>query len=278
MSTVKLGVAGWILLAIVNVFLWLPLLVIAVLAFSDANSITFPPPAYSLRWLSTLVTDDVWRRAIETSAFIGLASTALSLLLGVPLALGLSRGAIGRFTAVQGAVVAPLILPGISLAIGFYFVAAWTRLLGTSVPLIVAHTTVGISYVVVTVLAADRSLDKSLEPAARTLGASFLRAIADVTLPLVSVGIIGGAVLAFLHSWDDVVNALMLGSARVRTFPFHLWNEMQHVLIPIAATAAMLLSVVSISVLALAGLLLVVRRKQMPANLAESVVLRKGME
>lgn len=276
MNTTKLGPVAWVGVILVNVFLWAPLVVIGMLGFSDANSMTFPPPAYSVRWLSNLVTDPLWSHSIRTSVAIGVTTVVLSLLLGVPVGLGLARGRIGGSSLVQGLVAAPLILPAISLAIGFYFVSARLMILDSIVPLVLAHTTVGVSFVVVTVSAAARSLDHSLERAARTLGASFSRSIRDVTLPLISVGIIGGGVLAFLHSWDDVVNALMLGTARVQPFPLKLWAEMQHVLNPMAATAAVLLSMVGIGVLGAAALVLVARKRRMPKGQAQNVILRTG--
>jgi putative spermidine/putrescine transport system permease protein len=276
MNTIRLGGIGWTGVVLVNIFLWAPLVVVGMLGFSDANSMTFPPPAYSTRWLSTLVTDPLWTHSIWTSAWIGLITVALSLALGVPLGLGLAKGRIGGSSLVQGLVVAPLILPAISLAIGFYFVSARLMILDSMLPLVLAHTTVGVSFVVATVAAAARSVDKSLEPAARTLGASFLRSTWDITLPMISAGIIGGGVLAFLHSWDDVVNALMLGTARVQPFPLKLWAEMQHVLNPVAATAAVLLSAVGIGVLGVSGILLAGRRKRMPKGQAAGIILRNG--
>ncbi|WP_412065673.1 ABC transporter permease [Rhizobium sp. SYY.PMSO] len=274
--TVRLGPSGWVLLIVVNVFLWAPLVVVAMLGFSDANSMTFPPPAYSTRWLSALLSDPVWTQSITTSLMIGFVTVLLSLLLGVPLGLGLARGAIGQHVSIQALVATPLILPAISLAVGFYFVFAMLKVLDSMIPLVVAHTTVGVSYVVITVVSASRSLDPRLEAAARTMGASFGKALVTITLPLISVGIIGGAVLAFLHSWDDVVGALMLGTARVQPFPLKLWGEMQNVLNPISATAAVLLSTVSIAILFMGALVVVTRRRRVPTGQAANVLLRSG--
>lgn len=276
MNTLRLGWIGWLSVIIVNVFLWAPLVVIGMLGFSDANSMTFPPPAYSTRWLSSLVTDPLWMHSISTSLWIGVITVILSVVLGVPLGLGLARGQLGKWPAVQALVAAPLILPAISLAIGFYFVSARLQILDSMLPLILSHTTVGISFMVATVSAAARSVDNALEPAARTLGASFLRSIWDVTLPMILAGVIGGAVLAFLHSWDDVVSALMLGTARTQPFPLKLWAEMQHVLNPVAATAAVLLSGVGIGLFGLATLIVLFRSKRMPAGQATGILLRHG--
>jgi ABC-type spermidine/putrescine transport system permease subunit II len=272
----KMGPAGWICVLLVVLFLVAPLAVIGILSFSGASSLTFPPPSYSTKWFSTLLGDSEWRSSIGTSVRLAGTSTVLGLVVGVPLALGLSRGRIGRFRAIHGLVAAPLIIPTVSLAIGFYFVSAKAHLLDTLVPLVMAHVTLGLPLIVITVLAAERSLDPQLEPAARTLGASFVRTLARITLPLIAPGIIAGAVFAFLASWDDITNAVFLGTARIRPFPLKLWNAMQFELSPIIASAAALMSAVSLALVGAVTLIYVVRRKRMSERLAENVVLRTG--
>jgi putative spermidine/putrescine transport system permease protein len=271
-----MGAAGWILCTLVVLFLVAPLAVIGVLAFSGSKTLTFPPPSYSTRWFHDLTSDPQWTGSMGTSFRLALTSTALGLLFGVPLALGLSRGKIGRFRAVQGIVAAPLIVPVVSTAIGFYFVSARLGVLDSLLPLIVAHVTFGLPLIVVTVLAADRGIDPWLEPAARTLGASFGRTLLRVTLPLIAPGIAAGAVFAFLTSWDDIVNAVFLGTARVRPFPLKLWNEMQFTLSPVIAAAAVLMSAVSLSLVAVLAIAYRVRRNRMSRQVAENIVLRAG--
>jgi ABC-type spermidine/putrescine transport system permease subunit II len=276
MTNYKMGPAGWVCSMLVLVFLMAPLVVIGILGFSGSNSLTFPPPSYSTKWFGTLLGDDEWRTSIGTSIRLAVTSTAVGLVLGVPLALGLSRGRIGKVRALHGLVAAPLIIPTVSLAIGFYFVSARVHQLDTLLPLIMAHVTLGLPLIVVTVLAAERSLDPSLEPAARTLGASFTRTLMRITLPLIAPGIIAGAVFAFLASWDDITNAVFLGTARVRPFPLKLWNAMQFELSPIIASAAGLMSAFSLTVVGVLTAVYITRRKRMSRQMMENVVLRTG--
>lgn len=276
MTNYKMGPAGWICSLLVVLFLVAPLAVIGILGFSGSNSLTFPPPSYSMKWFNTLLSDREWRTSIGTSVQLAITSTAIGLLLGVPLALGLSRGRIGRIRAVHGLVAAPLIIPTVSLAIGFYFVSAKFHQLDTLVPLVMAHVTLGLPLIVVTVLAAERSLNPQLEPAARTLGASFSRTLVRITLPLIAPGIIAGAVFAFLASWDDITNAVFLGTASTRPFPLKLWNSMQFELSPIIASAAGLMSAVSLSIVGIVTAVYLARRKRMSRQMVESVVLRTG--
>lgn len=271
-----MGWAGWLAVSLVLVFLMAPLAVIAILGFSSGNSLTFPPESFSTRWFGKLLGDREWRDSIGTSVRLALTSTALALAVGVPLALGLSRGRIGRIKAVHGLVAAPLIIPVVTLAIGFYFVSAKLDQLDTLLPLIMAHLTLGLPLVVVTVVAAERNLDPRLEPAARTLGASFLRTLMRITLPLIVPGVIAGAVFAFLSSWDDITNAIFLGNGRIRPFPLKLWNSMQFELSPIVAAAAVLLSAVSLGVVAVVALFFFLRRRRISRQMAEGVLLRRG--
>lgn len=276
MTNYKMGPAGWILSVAVVLFLVAPLVVIGMLGFSDANSLTFPPPNYSVKWFSTLLSDSEWRTSIGTSIRLALTSTFLGLLIGVPLALGLARGRIGKVRLFHALVAAPLIIPTVSLAIGFYFVSAKAGQLDTLVPLIMAHITLGLPLIVITVLAAERSLDPQLEPAARTLGASFSRTLFRITLPLIMPGIVAGAVFAFLASWDDITNAVFLGTARVRPLPLKLWNSMQFELSPVIAAAGALMSAVSLSIIGVLAAVFVLRRKRMSRNMAENIALRTG--
>lgn len=276
MNTYRMGPAGWIACLLVATFLLAPLVVVGVLAFSDANSLTFPPPSYSGRWFGELTSDAEWTTSMRTSFRVAAISTGLGLVIGIPLALGLSRGRIGRYRVVHALVAAPMIIPVVSLAIGFYFVAAETGTLDSIVPLVLAHTTLGLPLIVVTVMAADRGRDPSLEPAAQTMGASFPTMLRRVTLPLLAPGIIAGAVFAFLASWDDIVNAVFLGTARVRPFPLKLWNEMQFTLSPIVAAAAVLMSAVSLGLVAVAAGGFALRRKRISRQVAENIILQRG--
>jgi len=251
-----------------------PLVVVLMTAFSDAKLLDFPPKSYSTYWLSTLTSSVPWTDSMKMSFKIAGYSCVLAVLLGVPLGLGLARGRLGRSRAVHAFVLAPMIVPVISLSIGFYFVSAKLGILGTMAPLIMADVTLGLPLVVVAVLATVRGLDPALEPAARTLGASMPKVLRSVTLPLLAPGIVAGAVFAFLQSWDDIMNALFLATARTTTFPLRLWNEIHFSLTPIVATAAVLLSVIAMSVVALAGLAYWLRRRSISRQVARNILLR----
>lgn len=276
MNTYRLGMGGRIAGLLVAAFLVLPLVVVGLTAFSNSALLNFPPSGYSTRWFSNITSDPDWRSAMSTSLRIGLTSAGISLLLGVPLGLGLGRGRIGRIRVVQALVAAPQIIPVVTLAVGFFFLSVKLRLLGTILPLIIAHSTLGIPLVVLTVVATVRGLDPSLEPAARTLGASAPRTLRSITLPLLAPGIIAGAVFAFLASWDDIVNAVFLATPTVRTFPLLLWTQMQYNLTPVVPAAAVFLSAVSLGLVTITALLYALYRRRVSKQVAENIIFRQG--
>ncbi|HUZ55174.1 MAG TPA: ABC transporter permease [Streptosporangiaceae bacterium] len=277
MRTYRIGWGGYLAAGLVAVFFVLPLIIIAISAFDNSNLLGFPPTGYSLRWARVLLTSPDWTNSMQTSLRVGLTAAGLSLVLGVPLGLALGRGRIGRSRAVQALVLAPVIMPVVTLALGYFFLSADTHLLNTILPLIIAHTTLGLPLVVIAVLATVRGIDASLEPAARTLGASPWRTFRSITVPLLLPGIVAGAVFAFLASWDDIVNVVFLGTATIRTFPLQLWTQMQYNLTPIVATAAIFLSMVGIGLVSITGLIFWARRRRISGQVAENILLRRGV-
>ena len=88
---------------------------------------------------------------------------------------------------------------------------------------ILAHTLVSIPYVVITVSASLANFDLRLEQASRNLGASVATTLRRVVLPSIRPGILGGAVFAFILSWDEIVVALFIAKFRIFTLPRPVW-------------------------------------------------------
>jgi putative spermidine/putrescine transport system permease protein len=209
---------------IVLLFLILPNLVIVPVSFSASEFQQFPPTDLSLRWYQRFFADQRWVEALMRSLRIGIATSMLSVLLGTCAAFGLARG---RFVGVQGLaalVLAPLVVPHVILAAGLYVFYVDVGLLRTELGLILAHTIIATPIVVITVTASLRSVRRDLELAAMSLGAGYVETFVKVTLPQVSPGMIAGALLAFVTSFDELVLAIFLGGVRSTTLPMRMWE------------------------------------------------------
>ena len=237
----------------VFVFLIAPIVVIVPLSFNAEPYFTFTegmlhlePLAYSLRWYRTVMGDPEWVRALLNSLFIGLSATALATTLGTLAALGLTSPALPGRPVIMGLLITPMITPVIISAAGMFFFYSNLGLTQTHLGLILAHTTLGTPFVVITVTATLSGFDINLYRAAASLGAGPLRTFRRVVLPLIAPGVMSGAVFAFATSFDEVVTVLFMGGLEQRTIPRQMWTGIREQISPAILAVASLLIVFSL--------------------------------
>lgn len=243
-----IGLRLWAVL--VGIVLFAPLAVVVPLSFTEKRSFKFPPDGFSLEWYKNFFTDEAWLRALSNSVWIGLVVALVCCVLGTLAALGIQRlpGKVGG--AVQGLLLAPLIIPGIVSAVAIYSVFLKWKLSGNPLGFILAHAVLAIPFVVVTVSASLSSYDQTLDRASASLGAGRLRTFARVTLPLIAPGVGAGALFAFVTSFDEVVAAMFLQSPKMRTLPVEMFVSVTNEVDPtIAVVSTLILAVTSAVVL-----------------------------
>jgi putative spermidine/putrescine transport system permease protein len=232
-------------------FMLAPILVVVWVAFSAQSYIGFPIPSYSLRWFQRVIEYGPFLRGLVVSIQVGVVSTILAMLLGVPAALALARSRSGFADALATFMISPLSMPLIVLgfALLFYLSAAGFGISMTS--LVIAHTLVGIPYLVRTVIGIYRTQPADFEEAAAILGASRWQVLRHVTLPLVRPGIFAGALFAFLISLDNLPISFFFGSPMTSTLPVVLLSYIENQFDPsIAAvsTVQMALALLALAV------------------------------
>src|SRR5690606_20770395 len=186
----------WCAAGIAMLFLAAPTLIVVPLSLSSSSFLTFPPPGWSTRWYAQLFESLDWTRASLTSLQVGLGTTACATVLGTCLALGFRTAFPGR-DILRAFVLSPLLVPGIVLAIAYYIFFSvmsleGVRLLDSVTGLIIAHSTITIPFVVVTVTASLANVDLALIRAAESLGASPSQTFWRVIFPLIRPGIATG--------------------------------------------------------------------------------------
>jgi ABC-type spermidine/putrescine transport system permease subunit II len=120
---------------------------------------------------------------------------------------------------------------------------------------VIGHSVIGIPLVFVTVSAALRGYPASLDLAARTLGAGAWRTFMRVTVPMTWAGIASGGLLAFAASFDELMLALFLTSARTETLPRMIWDQLSFALTPALAAVATLILALSMILLGAAAVI-----------------------
>jgi putative spermidine/putrescine transport system permease protein len=238
--------------AAIYFFLMLPLLVVFPISLSSAQYMQFPPPGLSWQWYERYLDDPQWIDATVRSLYVGVATAALALALGVPLAFSLARGTYRGRPVVDQIVMAPVIVPHIVLSVAIYGLFAKLKLIGAWYGLVVAHTVLALPFVVLVMVAGLRDFDRSLEQAAEGLGASRFAVLRRVTLPLLRPSLVSAGLLAFISSFDEVVVALFLSGANM-TLPKKMFDNIMMEIDPtIAAVSVMQILLVS-AVLVLIG-------------------------
>jgi putative spermidine/putrescine transport system permease protein len=156
---------------------------------------------------------------------------------------------------VNALVLSPIIVPGIIVAIGTYFAYAQYGLVGHPLALILGHTCLAVPFVVINVTAALQGVDRQLERAALSLGASPSGTFRQITLPLIAPGIAAGAVFAFITSFDELLIALFLSGTGAVTLPRRMFDEIRYDIDPTIAAVSSLLIFITTTLMLAAELL-----------------------
>ncbi|PCI28148.1 MAG: polyamine ABC transporter permease [SAR324 cluster bacterium] len=235
----------------VFIYLIFPILVIIPMSFSSASFLTFPPPGYSLRWYEQFLNDQDWLDAAKNSISIAVVTTILATTLGVLASMGLVRGNFRGKAILTAFIVSPMVAPLIIAAAGMYFIYSKLSMVETFMGMVLAHTVLATPFVVVTISATLQSFDRSLENAAASLGANPVTTFFKVTLPIITPGIVSGALFAFVTSFDEVVIALFISGIEYRTLPVKMFEGIRFEINPTITVVATFLIVLSTGFLAL---------------------------
>jgi putative spermidine/putrescine transport system permease protein len=241
----RLTRAGLIVLTgAVLLFLVAPILTIVPLSFSSGSFFYYPLPGLSLRWYQDFFTSSFWLSSLQNSLIIGISATVLATVLGTMAALGIWRARFPAQALVLAMLISPMVVPVVIIAVGVYFAFAPLGLTDGYLGLILAHATLGVPFVVITVLATLSAFDRTLLRAAESLGASQLTTFRRVMLPLILPGVASGAVFAFAASFDEVVVVLLMAGPAQRTLPRQMFAGINdNISLTIAAAATMLIAI-----------------------------------
>src|SRR5881394_3313134 len=244
-----------LLTSAVLIFLVAPILTIVPLSFSSGSFFYYPLPGFSLRWYEDFFSSSFWLPSLKNSLIVGVSATILATVLGTLAALGLWRARFPAQALLLAVLISPMVVPVVIVAVGVYFAFAPLGLTDGYLGLVLAHATLGVPFVVVTVLATLSGFDRTLLRAATSLGASPITTFRRVTLPLILPGVASGAVFAFAASFDEVIVALLMAGPGQRTLPRQMFAGINDNISLTIAAAATLLIAISLLLMIAVGLL-----------------------
>jgi putative spermidine/putrescine transport system permease protein len=232
-------------------FLLMPIGIVILFAFNSAAFIIFPPEGLSLRWFPTFFTHPDFMRAFWLSLQLAATTVTISTIIGTMGAMAIVRGKIPGAGFLSALFLSPLMLPAILTGLAlfqFYVILDVGR---TYTGLLIGHIVVTIPYVIRTVTAVLHNFDRSVEEAARNLGAGELATFWHITLPLIRPGVIAGSVFAFIVSFDQFAVSLFLVQPGINTLPIQLFNYLKYSFDPTVAAAATVSIALSVTVVLL---------------------------
>lgn len=251
-----------IICGLILFFLIAPIVVLIPLSFNAEPYFTFTQgmltlkgSAFSTRWYEDIITNPQWIHSIKNSIIIGFFATIFATFFGTLAAWGLSRPHTPFRVPLMGLLISPMIVPLIITAAGMFFFYSKVGLAQTYPGLILAHTALGIPFVIITVTATLMGFDQDLIRASASLGAHPVTTFRKVVMPLILPGVISGALFALMTSFDEIVVVLFLSGFEQRTIPRQMWVGIREQISPTILAVATILITVAIALLTTVELL-----------------------
>ena len=234
--------------AVVFIYLALPVLIVIPTSFSGASYLQFPPKDLSWKWYLAIWQDHSWTSAILVSIEVATLVVILSTIIGVLASYALVRGEFKGKNLLTSFILSPMIIPHMIISIAVYKLYADMRLIGSIWGLALAHTVIVTPFIILNTSSVLRGFDRNLERVAAILGANRVTTFMKVVLPLIKPGVLAGALLSFIISFDDLVISMFICGNK-RTLPVRIWEDIRLELTPSLAAISSIIIVVCMAVL-----------------------------
>lgn len=224
----KVRKAGSVIFCVaVYIFLFLPISVIVV---NSMNATTTKPylswKGFTFDWYIKLFDNSALLNSFGNTIIIALTSTVLATIVGTLGAIGMYKYKFKGKGLIDGLLYIPVVIPEIVMGISLLTMFSRTNVPRGMLTLILAHVTFSIPYVIFNVRARLSGYDSSIEEASLDLGANRIRTFFEITLPVLSPGIAGGALLAFTLSIDDVIISYFV-NGQTKTYPLKVMESIK---------------------------------------------------
>lgn len=256
-----------IIAGLVYVFLFAPILIVALTSFNPTGRATIPE-SLTTQWYADLLDDSQLLNALWVSLQIAVTAALFATLLGLLAAYGLSRFRFRGISAIQGLFLLPMLVPQVVIGVALL---TWYSRIGLDLgwfTIMIAHVMFALPFSLVLILTSFSGFDTRLEEAAQDLGATPVRTFRYITLPLVMPGIIAGALIAFTLSFDEFVLTFFVAGGGVQTLPLVIYNRIRYLTSPEINAIATIVMGFSIAVLLFGQIVAVLRARKVRGETA----------
>ncbi|MBR5051524.1 MAG: ABC transporter permease, partial [Desulfovibrio sp.] len=222
---------------------------VIVASFTPTQVVSFPPNGFSLKWYANIFSPaNHFMDGLAKSLLVGAAATALDIVLGVTASLAVTRHRFRGKDALLHFFTSPIYVPAVAFA--FVLLQVYSQIGGIPgwARIGIGHFVIILPYIVRNTVSVLTGFNWNLEEAATSLGANPAQVFFRVTVPVAKPGILAGAILSFLYSFDEVALSELLSSPRFVTLPVRIMHYMEQTFDPtLAAISCMRIAVPEMS-------------------------------
>lgn len=226
-SDKKCGTLSKLYLAIITLFLYIPIFVMIVFSFNTTKSRSVMS-GFTLDWYVRLFHNELILKSLGNTVIIAISASVIATILGTLAAIGISRmgkhtkAAVMQVTNIP--IVNPEIVTGVSLMLLFVFFRARMNLEFGFITLIIAHITFDVPYVVLNVMPKFRQMQPNIYEAAQDLGCGPVKSFFKAVMPEIMPGVLSGFLMSFTFSLDDFVVSYFTSGATSQTLPITIYS------------------------------------------------------
>ena len=220
------------------VFMLAPIVIVCIVAFTPEGFLSIPTSEWSLRWFRAIARYPEFISAFRNSLVLAAVSSTVAVAFSVPAALAIARYRFPGRETLTALFLSPLMIPHVVLGIAFLRFFTQIGLGGTFTGLVLAHIVIVFPFALRLVLASAIGMDRALENAAVSLGASGGSVFRRVTLPLILPGVASGWMLAFIQSFDEVTMTVFIAAPGTSTLPVRMFLYIQDNIDPLVTSVS----------------------------------------
>ena len=214
-------------LALVMMFLYVPIFVLIVFSFNTTKSRSVIS-GFTFDWYIKLFKNEIIMSSLMNTIIIAVLASIVSTILGTAAAVGIKnmkkvpKAIVLNITNFP--IINPEIVTGVSLMLLFVFFAARMNFEFGFVTLLIAHITFDVPYVILNVMPKLNQMDPFLYEAAQDLGCNPLKAFFKVVLPEIMPGVVSGFLISFTFSLDDFIISYFTCGSSMQTLPVTIYS------------------------------------------------------
>jgi len=256
----KKSIPSKIILVLTLLFFYLPIAYIILFSFNDSRSLT-KFSGFSLQWYEKMFSDSTMMSAVLYTIIIAVIATAVSTIVGIITAIGLSKSRRIVRNMVEQINNLPVLNPDIVTGIGLLMLFSAFAINKGFMTMLLAHIMFCIPYVMLSVTPKLRSLDPNITDAAMDLGATPFQALYKVIVPQIKPGIVSGALIAFTMSFDDFIISYFVTGNGVQNISILVYTMSKRVNPSINALSTLVIVIITVA-LGIVNLVPIIREKK----------------